>query len=46
LFGPLFEFHVTPPLALIFNLRVGPHLNSAGSTLFGLEMMSGIAYRL
>jgi hypothetical protein len=46
LFGPLFEFHVTPPLALTFNLRFGPHINTAGSTLFGLQMMAGIAYRL
>ena len=46
LFGPLFEFHVTPPLAMTFNLRFGPHINSTGGTYFGLAMMAGIAYRL
>lgn len=48
LFGPLFEFHVTPPLALTANLRMGPHLNTNGGvgTNFGMSLLGGIAYRL
>lgn len=46
LVGPVFEFHVTPPLAITFDLKFGPWLNSAGGTLFGLKMMAGIAYRM
>lgn len=46
LIGPIFEFHVTPPLALTVDMKLGPHINSAGGTIFGLLMMAGIAYRL
>jgi hypothetical protein len=48
LIGPFLEFHVTPPLALTFDLKMGPTFNSASAagTLFGLAMMVGIAYRM
>lgn len=52
LFGPIFEFHVTPPLAITFDLKFGPHIDAgdapsgAGShVFFGMKIMAGIAYR-
>lgn len=46
LIGPVFEFHVTPPLALTLDLGIGPHMNTAGGTTFGLRVMGGVVFRL
>jgi hypothetical protein len=45
LVGPILEFHVTPPLALTFDVKVGPHL-ATHDTDFGLRAHLGVAYRL
>lgn len=46
LFGPFLEFHATPPLAMTFDLKVGPHLTTGQDTVFGLRLMAGVAYRM
>jgi hypothetical protein len=48
LVGPFLEFHVTPPLAIIFDVRAGPtfHSDALLGTDFGLAMMVGLAYRM
>lgn len=46
LIGPVFEFHVTPPLALTFDVKMGPNLRTGVDSTFGLKMMAGVAYRL
>jgi hypothetical protein len=46
LVGPIFEFHATPPLAMTFDFKIGPHLTTAGDTVFGFRLMAGVAYRL
>lgn len=45
LVGPIFEYHVTPPLALTADVKVGPYITTRG-TDFGFKLMAGIAYRL
>lgn len=44
LFGPMFEMHVTPALALTADLKLGPWLDTGGTT-FGLKFLVGLAYR-
>ncbi len=44
--GPFVEFHVTPPLALTFDAKVGPHLSTVTGVSLGLKLMVGAAYRL
>ena len=44
LFGPMAEFHLTPPLAVTLDLKVGPHINTGG-TVFGIRLLAGAAYR-
>ena len=44
--GPFAEFHITPPLAVTLDTKVGPHLNSSGGQIFGLRILAGVAYRL
>ncbi|MCK6549410.1 hypothetical protein L6R52_26440 [Myxococcota bacterium] len=46
LLGPVFELHVTPPLALTLDFKMGPHLNTTGGTTLGLKLMAGVAFRL
>jgi hypothetical protein len=45
LIGPAFEFHVTPPLALTFDAKFGPNLDTI-STGFGMKVLAGVAYRI
>lgn len=44
--GPFAEFHVTPPLALTLDAKVGPHLSTVTGVKLGLKLMVGVAYRL
>ena len=44
LIGPFAEFHVTPPLAITLDIKVGPHL-STDANKFGLRANLGVAYR-
>lgn len=46
LIGPIFEFHATPPLAMTFDFKIGPHLTTGSDTIFGFRLMAGVAYRL
>jgi hypothetical protein len=46
LIGPIFEFHVTPPLAMTMDFKIGPNLISEGDTIFGFRLMAGVAYRM
>jgi len=45
LVGPFVEFHPIPPLAVVFDLKAGPHLATSGGTAFGLRTHLGIGYR-
>jgi hypothetical protein len=46
LVGPIFEFHATPPLAMTFDFKVGPHIRTSADTVFGFRLMAGVAYRM
>jgi hypothetical protein len=51
LFGPMAEFHITPPLALTADFKMGPHISTSSGpfssgTVFGLRALFGVAYRL
>lgn len=46
LFGAVAEFHLSPPLAVTFEAKVGPAISTAGETRFGMELVAGAAYRL
>lgn len=45
LFGPMFEMHVTPAVALTADLKFGPWIDSAAGAIFGLKFLVGVAYR-
>jgi len=47
LFGPIFEFHVTPPLAITFDMKFGPaiYAGDGSAVAFGMKLLTGIAYR-
>lgn len=44
--GPLAEFHITPPLALTLDTKIGVLLDTAVGARFGLKLMVGAAYRM
>lgn len=46
LFGPVAEMHLSPPLAVTLDAKVGPSFNTAGGTFFGMQLLVGAAYRL
>jgi hypothetical protein len=46
LFGPVFEYHVAPPLALTVDAKFGPYFNTGTSVLFGMRVMAGVGYRI
>ena len=52
LIGGFAEFHVTPPLALVVDVKFGPHINTSGNvlrtegTVFGMRVLAGLAVRL
>ena len=43
--GLIAEFHVTPPLAITADMKVGPHL-ATDDVRWALKLMAGVAYRL
>lgn len=45
LFGPMFEMHVTPSVALTADLKFGPWIDSDVGAIFGLKFLVGVAYR-
>lgn len=45
LVGPVAEFHLTPPLAITMDVKVGPHI-ATDDVRWGLKLMAGVAYRL
>lgn len=47
LFGPVFEFHVTPAVAITFEAKFGPWIGAGdvSGTTFGLKLNAGVAYR-
>lgn len=47
LFGPIAELHVTPPLALFADFKLGPHISTGSiGTRFGLKLIVGVGFRL
>lgn len=44
MFGPMFEMHITPAVALTADLKLGPWLSTGGTT-FALKFLVGVAYR-
>jgi hypothetical protein len=46
LFGPIAEYHLSPPLAITLDAKVGPVFNTGGGTDFGLKLMVGLGYRI
>lgn len=47
LFGPVAEYHVSPPLAVTLDAKLGPIFYSGGGGAdFGLKVMVGVAYRI
>ncbi len=46
LVGAVVELHLAPPVAVTFEVKVGPHLDTHAGTAFGLKALSGIAIRL
>ncbi len=46
LFGPVVEYHLSPPFALTVDVKAGPVFQSNIGIQFGLKAMVGVAYRL
>lgn len=46
LFGPVAEMHLSPPLAVTLDAKIGPSFNTSGGTQLGLQLLVGAAYRL
>lgn len=47
-FGPVFEYHATPNVAITFDMKLGPHITAGdgGSfTQFGIRVNAGVAYK-
>jgi len=44
--GPLAEFHITPPLALTLDTKMGVLLDTAVGARFAFKLMVGAAYRM
>jgi hypothetical protein len=45
LFGPVAEFHVTPPLAITLDAKFGPGFSTNTKTLFAMRIHAGVALR-
>ena len=46
LFGPIAEFHLSPPFAITLDAKVGPVFQTSTPIRFGLKLTVGAAYRL
>lgn len=46
LVGPIAEYHLSPPLAVTLDAKLGPVFNTGGGTDFGLKVMVGLGYRI
>lgn len=46
LVGPIAEYHLSPPLAVTLDAKLGPIFNTGGGTDFGLKVMVGLGYRI
>lgn len=49
LFGPVFEYHATPNVAITFDMKLGPHITASSDfgsgTQFGIRVNAGVAYK-
>lgn len=46
LVGPVAELHISPPLGLTVDMKVGAHLSSDAGARFAMKLMVGAVYRL
>lgn len=46
LVGAVAEMHLSPPLAITFEVKMGPSFNTSGGTQFAMQILAGAAYRL